>query len=353
MELRYLIAHWNKKRLLFILTHEEENTLRERMRSQVDCPRVFISGFFRENDTTCLKLARWKSRIDSWIITSQTVQSEAIGEAICQAHIDGVEITSLDSFILKIDPCVPAHSNQVIKLISTQRVHRSFSLKAYSAVRNTLEPIAAGILFVLISPILFAVALMVKLTSPGPVIYSQERVGYRGKVFKIYKFRSMRTDAEKNGVAWSSTQKNDPKLTPIGGFLRASHLDELPQLWNVVRGEVSFIGPRPERPEFVKQLTDSFPLFKLRPLVKPGITGWAQVKQGYANSFSDSRKKLEFDLFYMMRHSPVLDFEILLRTVKVLFSGGTEEIKRAQVVPSLPNRFVKKITEEEKQLKAS
>ena len=138
----------------------------------------------------------------------------------------------------------------------------------------------------------------------------------------------MRVDAEKGIPTWAAATQSDPSLTLIGGFLRASHLDELPQLWNVIRGEVSFVGPRPERPEFVKQLTEVFPLFRLRTLVKPGITGWAQIQQGYANSFADSLRKLELDLFYIMKHSVRLDLQILMKTFLVLFTGGTEAIKR-------------------------
>jgi lipopolysaccharide/colanic/teichoic acid biosynthesis glycosyltransferase len=151
----------------------------------------------------------------------------------------------------------------------------------------------------------------------------------------------MQENAEGGVAAWSSASKTDSKLTRIGGFLRSAHLDELPQLWNIVRGEVSFIGPRPERPEFVKELTERYPLFKLRPLVKPGVTGWAQTQQGYANSYSDSLRKLELDLFYIIKFSPLLDFKIALKTIAIIFMGGTEGLKRARqarLSPLLINR---------------
>jgi len=236
----------------------------------------------------------------------------------------------MDSVLLEIDPTVPASPGFLIRLLAKNGVYQDRTLRLYAAVKYVAEPVIALSLLIALSPILILTAVLVKLTSRGPVIYSQERIGYQKRVFRIYKFRSMRIDAEKNGPQWASASTTDPHLTPVGGFLRASHLDELPQLWNIVRGELSFIGPRPERPEFVKHLTQLFPLFRLRPLMRPGITGWAQIEQGYVNSIADSRRKLEFDLFYMIKQSPRLDALILFRTVSVLFTGGTEKIKRVR-----------------------
>ena len=249
---------------------------------------------------------------------------------ICKSHLAGVNVIDLDTCLVRTCTTVPANATELIHLLSTQGVHQNPLIRFYISVKYTLEPLIAMVIFLLSSPILFLVALAVKFTSSGPVIYSQERVGLKGKIFRIYKFRSMLVDAEKGIPTWSTASKTTPNLTPIGAFLRGCHLDELPQLWNIIRGDVSFIGPRPERPEFVNQLSSSICLFKLRTLIKPGISGWAQINQGYANTVSDSQKKLELDFYYIMKHSPALDLKIAFRTLSVLISGGTEEIKRAK-----------------------
>jgi lipopolysaccharide/colanic/teichoic acid biosynthesis glycosyltransferase len=154
------------------------------------------------------------------------------------------------------------------------------------------------------------------------VLYRQRRLGYKGREFELVKFRTMLADAEKTGPAWAGQQAS--KITPFGNFLRRSHLDEVPQLWNILRGEMSFVGPRPERPEYYAILKEEIPLFWMRTLVRPGVTGWAQVTSGYASSVAESREKLERDLFYMRRMSVVLDLKILVKTLG-LFLGGRDE----------------------------
>ncbi|WP_432821236.1 TIGR03013 family XrtA/PEP-CTERM system glycosyltransferase [Trichloromonas sp.] len=166
------------------------------------------------------------------------------------------------------------------------------------------------------------VALMVKLDSPGPILFKQLRVGEREQLFKVYKFRTMRQDAEKDtGAVWA--QKDDPRVTRVGGFFRKTRLDELPQLFNVLMGDMSFVGPRPERPEFVEQLNEKIPYYSKRHSMKPGVTGWAQVCYPYGASEEDALEKLRFDLYYIKNYSILLDFLIILETVKVvLFSRG-------------------------------
>ena len=167
-----------------------------------------------------------------------------------------------------------------------------------------------------------ATAVAVRLDSPGPVIYRQRRVGLKNKDFTLYKFRSMRLDAEKDGAVWAA--KNDPRVTKVGGFIRKVRLDELPQLVNVIKGDMSFVGPRPERPEFVAALSEKIPYYYIRHTVKPGITGWAQVSYPYGASVEDSRMKLEYDLYYIKRMSLFFDFKVFLRTVGViLFPSGS------------------------------
>lgn len=161
------------------------------------------------------------------------------------------------------------------------------------------------------------IALAIKLSSPGTVLYSQVRVGKMGKPFRIWKFRTMRRDAEAQGKPQFATQ-GDPRVTKVGRFLRAARLDELPQIWNVIRGDMSLIGPRPERPEFVEELTRQMPYYALRHLTRPGLTGWAQVKFPYAGTFEDNLKKLQYDLFYIKNRSLLTDVAILLKTVGIV-----------------------------------
>jgi lipopolysaccharide/colanic/teichoic acid biosynthesis glycosyltransferase len=162
--------------------------------------------------------------------------------------------------------------------------------------------------------------LAIKLDSSGPVLYRQRRVGLGGEPFDCYKFRTMRKDAEADtGATWATD--DDPRITRIGKFLRASRLDEIPQLWCVLKGEMAFVGPRPERPEFVEWLSEQIPYYGVRHLVRPGITGWAQVQYKYGNTLEDAREKLQYDLFYIKNASLGLDMLIMFQTVKIVLLG--------------------------------
>ncbi len=180
---------------------------------------------------------------------------------------------------------------------------------------------AALVLLIPAFPVLALACAAVRLESRGPVIYTQRRVGLFDREFTVYKLRSMCTDAEQNGAVWAA--RNDPRVTRVGRFLRKTRIDELPQLWNVLRGDMSLIGPRPERPEFVARLAREIPFYGLRHTVKPGLTGWAQVCYPYGAGVDDARRKLEYDLYYIKNISLLLDFRILLKTVGVvLFPKG-------------------------------
>ena len=191
----------------------------------------------------------------------------------------------------------------------------------YKVSRRTLDVIGSLLLLAFTLPILLLVAFLIKIDSRGPVLYRQSRVGLHGRIFTMLKFRSMRVDAEAAGPCWAA--KRDPRMTRIGAFIRATRLDEVPQLLNVLRGEMSLVGPRPERPHFVQQLAAIIPRYNERTHVLPGITGWAQINYPYGASVEDARAKLAFDLFYINNRSLLLDFRILLRTIPVvLFRKG-------------------------------
>jgi sugar transferase (PEP-CTERM system associated) len=185
--------------------------------------------------------------------------------------------------------------------------------------KRLLDLTAASIGLVLAAPIMLLVALAVRLDSPGPILFRQERLGRGNQPFTLWKFRSMRTDAEKNGAVWAV--QADPRVTRVGRFIRKTRLDELPQLWNVLVGDMSLVGPRPEREMFVRQLMEVCPWYEQRLVVRPGLTGWAQIKAPYASSFEESIEKLQFDLYYIKNLSLFLDVSILLSTARTVLMG--------------------------------
>jgi sugar transferase (PEP-CTERM system associated) len=184
----------------------------------------------------------------------------------------------------------------------------------YQTISNL---VIAAIGIVVALPIMLVTALAVRLSSSGPVLYRQTRIGLNGQPFTLYKFRSMRADAEaRTGAVWAT--RNDPRITPVGRVIRKIRFDELPQLFNVLRGEMSIVGPRPERPEFVKTLSEQIPFYRQRHCVRPGITGWAQINYKYGDTLEDTITKLEYDLFYIKNVSPSLDLYIIFHTIKAM-----------------------------------
>lgn len=187
-------------------------------------------------------------------------------------------------------------------------------------LKRVIDFTVALIAILLLAPFIPLIALLIKLDSPGPAIFKQVRLGFLGKPFTLYKFRTMRNDAEKNGAQWAT--QNDPRVTRMGHLMRRTRIDEIPQLWNVLKGEMSLVGPRPERPEFTEELEEAIPLYKWRCLMPPGLTGWAQIRYKYADSIDDTKRKLQFDLFYIKNFSLRLDIEILFRTIPLVMRGS-------------------------------
>jgi sugar transferase (PEP-CTERM system associated) len=185
--------------------------------------------------------------------------------------------------------------------------------------RNVVHWLVAFIGSILSLPLALLTAILIKLDSRGPIFYKQERVGKNGRSFVLMKFRSMRTDAEAAGPVWAS--KGDDRTTRVGQVIRKIRIDEIPQFWNILRGEMSFVGPRPERPHFVSQLAQEIPYYEQRHLIAPGLTGWAKIKYPYGASIEDARQKLQYDLFYIKNQSLLLDAIILFETVKIILFG--------------------------------
>lgn len=189
-----------------------------------------------------------------------------------------------------------------------------------ATLKRVVDVAIAVIGLIVTAPLWPVIALAIKLCDRGPVFYSQERVGQNGRIFRLFKFRTMRVDAENGRSVWSSP--NDPRVTTIGRFLRRTRMDELPQLFNVLIGQMSIVGPRPERPDFVRDLCEKLPYYAERHLVKPGITGWAQISYRYGSSVADARRKLQFDLYYLKRMCFELDMMILFRTLGTFLRGS-------------------------------
>jgi sugar transferase (PEP-CTERM system associated) len=242
-------------------------------------------------------------------------------DELVECRVSGVPITDLAGVYERVRGEVPLESLKASWLIYGGGFSQD-GLRTF--VKRTFDIVVSAILLVLALPVMALTALVVRFESPGPVIYRQQRVGRGGRLFTCLKFRSMRADAEQDGVARWAIQ-SDPRVTRVGRFIRKMRIDELPQLLNVIKGEMSFVGPRPERPEFVGELKRTIPYYDLRHSVKPGVTGWAQVRYSYGASVEDARKKLQFDLYYVKNHSLFLDVLILVETVRVvIFREGAQ-----------------------------
>jgi sugar transferase (PEP-CTERM system associated) len=236
---------------------------------------------------------------------------------LLECRMDGVIVEERETMYERLTGKLAVESMRPSYLI----YGRGFAKDPLTMVaKRLLDLLAAGIGLVLALPICLVAALLIKLTSKGPIFFCQERTGQDGAPFKLIKFRTMRTDAEKHsGPVWA--QKNDSRVTAVGRFLRLSRIDEIPQFLNILGGQMSFVGPRPERPHFVEQLQKDIPFYPLRHTVKPGLTGWAQVRHPYGASIEDAQEKLRFDLYYIKNMSLLFDVSIMVRTVGVILRG--------------------------------
>ncbi|HXV28510.1 MAG TPA: sugar transferase [bacterium] len=257
-------------------------------------------------------------QIHTLILTSTYAEKESLQEFLIMAHHNHTQLVSLDQFYedcLKKIPYMQVNKTELLN--ECLLANRFAQLKK----KRIFDVSAAFIAAVLLFPLAGLVALGVKLTSPGSILYLQERVGFRGRIFKMIKFRTMRMDAEKEtGAVFSS--RNDHRVTRFGKFLRKTHLDEIPQLINVLQGDMSLVGPRPEREEFINKLEKRIPIYALRLFTKPGITGWAQVSHGYAATVSDLEEKFCYDLYYLKHMTLSFDIKIILQTFVHFFIGS-------------------------------
>lgn len=236
---------------------------------------------------------------------------------LLDCKLEGVQITDLSSFFERFRGQVRIESLRASWLIYGEGFRQG---RLRNFVKRVFDVVASLALLILTLPVMAITAIAIAIESGFPIFYRQERIGQGGKPFEVIKFRSMRTDAEADGKPrWANS--NDSRITRVGNFIRRTRIDELPQIFNVLRGEMSFVGPRPERPFFVNLLSDQVPFYNTRHSVKPGITGWAQVKYKYGSSIDDAVEKLQYDLYYVKNHTLFLDILILLQTIRVVLSG--------------------------------
>ena len=266
--------------------------------------------------------------LDRVLCSSKSMHDSALYREFCHLRYSGVSVLPLISL------CEELHQLAPIELITPEwLMHASASPHVFylQKIKRAFDITCSLGGLVFLGPVLIAGMLWVKLVSRGPVLFRQVRSGRFGRPFEVIKLRTMRLDAEKDGAAWASA--NDPRVIPGGNLLRKFRVDEIPQLINVLRGEMSFVGPRPERPEFAATLSAEIPYFQERLMALPGITGWAQVNYPYGASVEDARRKLEYDLYYMRHMNVFLDLFILLDTVRIILRGGAGKVKDI-----LPNR---------------
>ena len=261
-------------------------------------------------------------RVDEIIVAVREQRGGAVPmDELLACRIRGTKVMDLAGFFERVRGEVPTDSLKTSWLVYG---HGFVQHSVRAAIKRAFDVVMSTLLLAIASPLMVITAIAIKLESPGPILYRQQRVGLRGLHFMCIKFRSMSVDAEKDGVARWAT-KRDARVTRVGAFIRKCRIDELPQLISVLRGEMSLIGPRPERQTFVDQLRQEIPFYDLRHSVKPGVTGWAQVRYGYCATVEDAKRKHQFDLYYVKNHSLFLDVLVLFETVSVvLFREGAQ-----------------------------
>lgn len=324
-----------KRRILVLGTGRRASVIDNKMRRDSDRRGFKIMGYVdMQDDVTTIdeslilsvdvyRLEEYVERyqIEEIVVAVDQRRGTLPIDSLYRSRIAGTSIVDIATFIERESGKIPINL-----MYPSWLIYRDGYRKAGVVQRSVkrIFDVAVSMTFLLVTwPVMFITYLLIKLESGGnlsaPAFYSQIRVGRTGAPFRIYKFRSMRLDAEKNGAVWA--MKNDNRITAVGAFIRKYRIDELPQLFNIVRGDMSFIGPRPERPEFVEQLSEKIPYYGDRHQVKPGLTGWAQISYSYGSSDEDALEKLQYDLYYIKNYSLILDTIILIQTCEVIFYG--------------------------------
>src|SRR5208337_3552566 len=254
--------------------------------------------------------------IDRVLVAMEDRRESMPVRELLDLRICGVVIENSSTLVERLSGKLPLDGLNPSNLIFTEGFRMSTTHQLF---RRLLSFAVSFIGLVICLPLIPFIILAVRLSSPGPILFTQTRVGQRGRLFTAYKFRTMRQDAEAQGAVWAT--KDDPRVTPIGRIMRSTRIDEIPQLWNVLRGEMGFVGPRPERPEFVQWLAREIPFYELRHMVRPGFRVWAQVRYQYGAKLEQTKRKLEYDLYYVKHMSVGLDLLIMFETMKTIVLG--------------------------------
>jgi sugar transferase (PEP-CTERM system associated) len=335
---RFGMLGLSQSKIIVVGAGERASIIEKRMRREVDRLGFQLLGFIpipgdnREEGIQNEKLLHVKvdenfrnfiadNEVDEVVIACDQRRGTLPVEILFDCRLRGVEVTDLLDFMERETGQI------VVNLMYPSWVIYSNGFNSQNYLRDaldyTMNCLMATLVLIFAWPFMLMTAIIIFIedlkTKDASVLYKQERVGLNGQLFNIIKFRSMRLDAEKNGAKWATA--NDTRVTKIGAFIRKFRIDELPQIWNIFRGEMSFIGPRPERPQFVEQLIREIPYYNQRHNVKPGLAGWAQLNYPYGSSIEDSMEKLKFDLYYVKHQSIMLDILILIRTVEVVLFG--------------------------------
>jgi sugar transferase (PEP-CTERM system associated) len=327
-------ASLGARRVLIVGTGPEARIVADSIRSAGQS-KATIVGFYATGEsadeadtpgrfpaTQSIKDIVRENRVDEIIVAVREQRGGGVPmDQLLACRIGGIPVLDMAGFNERVYGEVPVDSLKASWLVYG---HGFVQGPLRSTVKRLFDVLGSTLLLVMASPVMLVAMVAIPFESPGAIFYSQERVGRGGRIFKCLKFRSMRSDAEKDGVARWAT-KNDSRVTRVGSFMRKTRIDELPQLVSVLRGEMSLVGPRPERPSFVEELKKTIPFYDIRHSVKPGVTGWAQVRFGYCATLDDSRRKHQFDLYYVKNNSLFLDLLVVIETVSVvLFREGSQ-----------------------------
>ncbi len=318
------------RRRMAVILRTERDAVALRILNEVRPPMTELAGYFSAGspppgvELPCLggfdrlQEVMEDERIDALICAGEHLRHPALADALRRVCFSGHPVLGLTDVLEEAYGAVPLTLVNMEWLVHASAMPRRGYARKLKRFMDVLLSFFFGLL---LAPVLLAGMLLVRLTSQGPVFYRQVRSGRYGRTFEVWKLRTMRVDAESAGAQWAAGSK-DSRLIPVGGFLRTFRIDEIPQLWNILLGDMSFVGPRPERPEFVEMLSRDIPYYEERLLIQPGLTGWAQVCYPYGASVEDAKRKLEFDFYYLKHMSLMLDLFILLDTVRTILRGG-------------------------------
>ncbi|MGH9406198.1 MAG: TIGR03013 family XrtA/PEP-CTERM system glycosyltransferase [Terriglobia bacterium] len=314
-----------RERVYVLGSGERARRLVEALRSRPDLGLEVVGwagavgngSLTRDQLASQLIALREKNAVGRIIVSMSDGRGKMPVRELLDLRLTGVKVDDATGLLEKISGKIEVHELQPSWLIFSEGFRLNDTVLF---VRRIVSFFLALMGLALTLPLMPLIALATKLSSPGPVLYRQKRVGLRGEIFTCYKIRTMRENAEADtGATWAAD--DDPRITRAGKLLRKVRLDEIPQMWNVLKGDMGFIGPRPERPEFVSRLAEEIPYYNLRHIVRPGITGWAQIKYKYGNTVEDAKQKLQYDLYYIKNISVGLDFWVFLQTFKVILLG--------------------------------